>query len=117
MKHLYTTVLILHFLLEALAALSLIAGPGGIAAMGQGGQWSMHYGFAALALASISLWAWPHRENYTVATLVLGVFIVFHIGLTISLAVAGDQAAGMIGHAVMSVLSIIAFTARAKWCN
>ena len=55
MKILFTVVLVLNFLTETLAAVSLIGGPEGIAAAGKGGMWSMHYGFAALAIASASL--------------------------------------------------------------
>ena len=57
MKILFNIVLVLSFLFEALASVSLIGGPEGISAPGLGNQWSMHYGFAALAIASMSLYS------------------------------------------------------------
>ncbi len=116
MKTLFTIVLVLNFLTETLAAAMLIGGPEGIAAAGKGGMWSMHYGFAALAIASASLWIWPHRSNLRVVTTVLGVLLTFHTGLLISLTLAGDQPAGVLIHAVMSALCLVLFTQRRKWC-
>ncbi len=55
MKIALIVALVFNFLLETLAAVSLIAGPGGLGDAGQGGQWSMHYGFAALAIASSTI--------------------------------------------------------------
>ena len=116
MKILLSAVLILSFLAEALAAVTLITGPEGVTAPGLGNQWSMHYGFAALAIASISLWTWPYRTNMPVVTFALGVLFTFHIGLSISLNLAGDQQAGMIVHTVLSVLCLVLITQRSKWC-
>ena len=117
MKILFTVVLVLNFLTEALAATTLIGGPEGLTAAGKGGMWSMHFGFAALAIASASLWVWPHRSNLQVVTVVLGVLLTFHTGLLISLTVAADQPAGVVIHAVLSVLCIGLFTQRRKWCT
>ncbi|MFP6806225.1 MAG: hypothetical protein VB957_03435 [Pseudomonadales bacterium] len=117
MKIFFSTVLVLNFLVEGLASSSLIAGPEGVQAVGLGGQWSMHYGFAALAIASVSLWAWPHRTDKKTVTTILGVLVTFHTGLFISLSVAGDQMAGMITHGVLMTLLIILFTQRSKWCE
>ena len=74
----------------------------------------MHYGFAALAIASISLWAWPHRSNPQVVTVVLGILIVFHTGLFVPLATAGDQQAGMVLHAILSVMCLLCFVMRKR---
>jgi hypothetical protein len=117
MKILFNIVLILSFLFEALASVSLIGGPEGVSAPGLGNQWSMHYGFAALAIASMSLWAWPYRTNLPVVTFALGVLFTFHTGLSISLTLAGDQQAGMIIHSVLAVLCLILLTQRSKWCD
>ena len=117
MKILFNVVLILSFLFEAYASASLIAGPEGFAAAGSGNQWSMHYGFAALAIASISLWVWPYRTNLPLVTFALGVLFTFHTGLSISLYLAGDQQAGMIIHSVLSVLCLVLLTQRSKWCD
>lgn len=117
MKTLFITLLVLHFLTEALAATTLIGGPGGIAAAGSGGMWSMHYGFAALAFASASLWIWPYRTNLSAVTAVLGVLLTFHTGLLLSLTLAGDQMVGVILHAILATLCIVLFTQRRKWCH
>ena len=117
MKILFTIFLVLHLLTELMAAGSLIGGPEGIAAAGQGGQWSMHYGFAALALASASLWIWPYRSTRAAVTPVLGVLTIFHIGLFASLTLAGDQQAGMVIHAVLAVFAVVLFSLRSKWCD
>jgi|DEB0MinimDraft_6_1074348.scaffolds.fasta_scaffold126300_2 hypothetical protein len=116
MKKLFAALLVLNLLFELLAASSLIAGPEGIRATGLGNQWSMHYGFAALAIASVSVWAWPGRQLMVVATPVLGILLTFHTGLFISLMVAGDQVAGSVIHAVLALLAWALFLTRKKWC-
>lgn len=116
MRTFFTIVLILNFLTEAMAATLLIAGPEGVSAAGKGDMWSMHYGFAALAIASTTVWIWPYRTNMQAVTAVLGVLLTFHSGLFISLATAGDQMPGMVLHAILAVLCIFLFTQRAKWC-
>jgi hypothetical protein len=117
MKILLPVLLVLNFLVEALAAITLIGGPEGVAAAGQGGQWSMHYGFAALAIASVSLWTWPYRGNLPVITVVLGVLLVFHTGLAVSLTLAGDQAAGRAIHVVLAALCLLLFVRRRRCCS
>ncbi len=116
MKIAFIVVLIFNFLLESLAAVSLIGGPAGISAAGSGEQWSMHYGFAALAIASIGLWVWPHRSNVSVVTAALGVLLTFHTGIAISLTLAGDQAGGMIAHVLLATSCLFLFVQRAKIC-
>lgn len=116
MKTLFSIVLIASLLFETLAAVTLLSGPEGIAAAGKGGMWSMHYGFAAIAIASASLWVWPYRSNMKAVTAILGVLMIFHTSLFISLLLTGDQQAGMVIHACLSVLCIGLFTQRAKWC-
>ena len=114
MRILFATFLVLNFLVETLASVSLIAGPNGLAAAGSGGMWSMHYGFAAFAIASASLWAWPQRHNPSAVTAMLGLFATFHTGLFISLTAAGDQQAGMVIHAVLAALAITLFALRGR---
>lgn len=108
----YTILLVLSGLTELVAATTLIGGPDGLAAAGRGGLWSMHYGFAALAIASCSVWAWPLRHQLAAVTVVLGVLSVFHVGLAISLYVAGDQAVGMTIHSVLGVLAVVLLSLR-----
>ncbi len=110
----FITLLVLNFLGEALASTSLILGPNGISQAGAGEMWSMHYGFAALSIASISIWAWFQRRSFEALTVALGTLLVFHAGLTISLYLAGDQQGGMILHSVLTLLSGIAFANRGK---
>ena len=117
MKIMFNIVLVLSFSFETLAAVSLIFGPGGVTAAGLGNQWSMHYGFAVVAIASMSLWTWPYRTNLPVVTLALGVLFIFHTSLSISLNLAGDQQPGMIVHSVLSLLCLILLTQRSKWCD
>jgi len=117
MRILFIVVLVVNLLTELLAATTLIGGPDGIAAAGKGAMWSMHYGFAALAIASASLWVWPYRNNLKAVTAVLGVLTTFHTGLFVSLTLAGDQQAGQIIHAVMAVLCFALFTQRTRWCH
>ncbi|MEQ9452475.1 MAG: hypothetical protein RJQ07_12905 [Pseudomonadales bacterium] len=114
MRHVFTALLVLSCLTELMAAATLIGGPDGLAAAGRGGQWSMHYGFAALAIASLSIWAWPQRQVLAAVTLALGVLATFHIGLAISLAAAGDQQAGLVIHSVLAVLAVLLLTQRGK---
>ena len=114
MKILLMVTLVLHFLMELMAAVALIGGPEGIGNAGAGNMWSMHYGFAALAIASISVWVWPKRTDAGVLIVALSFLLLFHYGLTLSLYLAGDQAGGMIGHAVLGVLCTILFFRRGK---
>jgi hypothetical protein len=112
MRLAYTILLLLSGLTELFAAAALIGGPDGLAAAGRGGLWSMHYGFAALAIASCSVWAWPLRRELAAVTVVLGVLSVFHVGLAVSLYVAGDQAVGMTIHSVLGVLAVVLLLSR-----
>ena len=115
MKILLSIFLLTHAATEILAAASLIAGPGGIAAAGAGEQWSMHYGFAALAVASVSLWGWSFRSDIRVITPLLGLLLTFHVLIFVSLTLAGDQVAGMFIHAVLAVTAAALFATRARW--
>ena len=113
----FSALLVLSFLMETLAAVALITGPEGLSAAGMGEMWSLHYGFAALAVASFSLWTWPQRRNPAVITPALGFLLTFHTGLVISLAAAGDQQGGMIGHSVLALLALGLFVFRGRLVN
>ena len=114
MKILFIVMLVLNLLLETLAAVTLITGPGGISAAGTGEQWSMHYGFAALAIASVSLWIWPRRADPGAVGTVLGVLLVFHTGLAVSLALAGDQLFGLVMHTVVAAMCLVLVLQQSK---
>ena len=109
--------LVLNALVELLAGASLILGPVGISAAGTGEMWSMHYGFAVLAIASISIWVWPQRYNRQVVTPALLSLIVFHVGLCCSLTLAGDQFVGSIIHGVFSFLFVLLFGMRGTFVS
>lgn len=117
MRIIFIIFLALNLLVEGFAAFSLVLGPDGLSAAGTGGQWSMHYGFAAVAIASSSLWIWPSRTDRRAVTAVLGILLVFHAGIFVSLTTAGDQQAGMIIHAVLAVLCLVLMTQRSRWCR
>jgi hypothetical protein len=117
MRYTFGALLILNFLTEALAASTLIGGPDGIASAGSGGQWSMHYGFAVIAIASAGLWVWPHRRELGAVTAVLGILTVFHVSVLTSLIIAGDQPAGVVMHAVLAPLSALCLVKRRAICG
>ena len=114
MHALLAAALALNFLLEALAAATLIGGPGGIGDATAASRWSMHYGFAVIAIASAGLWLWPARRELAALTPVLGVLTIFHAALVTSLFVAGDQPQGAVAHAVLAVVFAFLFLQRRK---
>ncbi len=114
MKHLYVAVLAMTIAFELLAAVSLIGGPGGFQAAGSGEQWSMHYGFAAVVMASVPVWAWKNRFLPAVATQTLGILMTFHLLLAVSLFTAGDQFAGMVIHGILGSFCILLFALRSR---
>ncbi|MFK7914008.1 MAG: hypothetical protein AB8B93_08845 [Pseudomonadales bacterium] len=119
MKIAFTVFLVLNFLVEALAAATLISGPMGLGATEAvpGGMWAMHYGFAVIAIASALIWLWPYRDNRAAVTAVLGMLMTFHCVLLASLLMEGVQQAGIVIHSVMAVLAIVLFALRSRWCK
>ena len=122
MKAFFTTFLVLNFLAETLAAVSLIGAENGLAAALSGngstnGLWSMHYGFAVISIASAICWVWPHRTSRKVVTAVLGMLMVFHSALLISLILENSQIGGIVLHTVRALMAIVLFTLRGRWCN
>tara|TARA_A100001037_G_scaffold305895_1_gene347938 strand:- start:606 stop:965 length:360 start_codon:yes stop_codon:yes gene_type:complete len=109
MKILLNVMLVVSALTELQAAAFLILGPAGLSSAGSGEMWSMHYGFAVLAVASVSAWSWPHRNELLVMKTVIGILLVFHVGLCISLFLAGDQFVGMLIHALIGAMCIVLF--------
>ena len=114
MKILLMVTLVLHFLMELMAAVALIGGPEGIGNAGAGNMWSMHYGFAAITISTVGLWAWPDRYNPAVVTFATGLLTTFHCLIFGSLLLAGDQQAGVIIHSVLAAASIVMFSLRKK---
>jgi len=119
MKKFFTAYLVLNFLLEVLAAITLIGGTLGLFSIAQleTGMWSMNYGFAAIAIASAVFWVWPHRSSHAAVGSVLGILLTFHALVSVSFAIQGNQVPPIVVHAVMAVLAIFFYSQRTKWCS
>ena len=50
-------------------------------------------------------------------TTVVGILGVFHVGLLTSLSIAGDQAVGVGIHLLLSLLCIVVFSQRKRFCT
>ena len=122
MKAFFSVFLVLNFLAETLAAVSLIGAENGLAAALSGngnsnGLWSMHYGFAVISIASAIFWVWPHRTSRKVVTAVLGMLMLFHCALLISLVLENSQIEGIVLHSVLALMAIVLFALRSRWCD
>jgi hypothetical protein len=119
MKNIFSGFLILNFLLEGLAAITLIGGTLGIFSIAQleAGPWAMNYGFGAAAIATAVFWVWPYRDSRQAVSPVLGILLAFHAAVFISFAMQGDQVPPMVVHGVMAALAFFLYTQRSKWCG
>jgi len=130
MKIFFTVFLVLNLLAETLAAVSLIGAPNGLSAAldstitnvadnnpALSKFWSMHYGFAVIAIASAIFWIWPHRSNRAVVTAVLGILMTFHVALFCSLFLEGTQTGGIVLHSILALMAIVLFALRGHWCH
>lgn len=119
MKNIFTGFLVLNFLLEGFAAITLISGTLGIFSIAQleAGPWAMSYGFAAAALATAVFWVWPYRDKRHAVGPVLGLLLVFHAAVFTSFAIQGNQIPPMLVHGVMAALAFFLFTQRSRWCG
>ena len=118
MKTYFSIILVLNLLFEGIAAAVLIVAPESALAAGDSVTWARNYGFAALAVASTSLWLWPYRADLQAVTAVCGALIVFHIGLCGSLLIAGGPNLGAaVTHGAMGILFLVAFLQRNRWCG
>lgn len=118
MKKLFSAYLVLNFVLELLAAITLIGGTLGLFSVAQleTGMWSMNYGFAAIAMASTVFWVWPHRSSHAAVGSVLGILLTFHALVSVSFAIQGDQVTPIVAHAIMAIVAIFFYSQRTKWC-
>jgi hypothetical protein len=116
MDRLLVAALVLNFVAETLAAATLIGGPSGVGATeaSNGGRWSMHYGFAVIAIASAGAWVWPRRRELAALTPVLGILATFHVAVLTSLLIAGDQPVGVVIHAVLSLTFLLLLLLRGR---
>ena len=119
MKVFFTAYLALNFLLEMVAAITLIGGTLGLISIAQleASMWSMNYGFAAIAIASAIFWVWPYRSIHAVVGSVLGILLTFHALVSVSFAIQGDQVSPIVVHGVMAVLAVFFYSRRTKWCS
>jgi len=117
MKNLFIGFLVLNLLLEGLAAVFLISGPQGAlsVAKADGMMWAMNYGFAAVAIASAVFWVWPGRNNRQVVGAVLGILVVFHAALLVSVAIQGNQVPYVVIHGSMAALAAILYATRSTY--
>ena len=118
MKKFLTAVLVFNLLVEWFAAFSLITMAFGDVPddMRQTFNWMRNYGFGALAIGSTVIWVWPHRDNSAVMGAILGMLIVFHFGVSFSLAMAGDGPLFPVIHGLLGLACLFLFTQRSKWC-
>ena len=114
MTWLLAAALVLNLLAEATAALALIGGANGLGAPPDANRWSMHYGFAVIAIASAGVWLWPHRREPGALSPVLGMLATFHVAVLTSLWIAGDQPAGVVLHGVLAPLFVLLFVLRGR---
>ncbi len=119
MKNIFSGFLVLNFLLEGLAAITLIGGTLGIFSIAQleAGPWAMNYGFGAAAIATTVFWIWPYRDSRQAVRPVLGILLAFHAAVFISFAMQGDQVPPMVVHGVMAALAFFLYTQRSRWCH
>ena len=118
MKIFFITFLVLNLLFESIAAVFLLTGPDGVMAetMPVSGMWAMNYGFAVIAMASAIFWVWPHRTNLAAVSAVLGILATFHIALTISLTIPGNQIGPATLHGALAIMAVFAYLHRHKLC-
>jgi hypothetical protein len=119
MKNVFAGYLILNFLLEGLAAITLIGGTLGIISIAQleAGPWAMNYGFGAAAMATAVFWVWPYRDSRQAVGPVLGMLFAFHAAVFVSFAMQGNQVPPIIVHGVMAALAFLLYAQRSKWCG
>ena len=118
MKKIFAGFLVFNLLLEGLAAAFLISGPQGIlsdAHSPDGILWAANYGFAAIAIASAIFWIWPARDNRQAVGAVLGILLMFHTMVFVSLAIQGNQIPAIVVHGVMAALAIFLYSQRSKF--
>ena len=119
MKNVYSAVLIANLLIESVGAFVLLATPGVLvdAENVSAVLWSSNYGFVALAVGSVAFWAWPHRNSFAAAGVVLGVLFSFHLAISVALALADELFFDVLLHGGFAVLCLYLFVNRMRWCE
>jgi hypothetical protein len=108
-----------NFLVEGPVGAFLVFAPESFLSAGQteGILWARNYGVAALAVASMIFWVWPHRDNFQVLGVAIGFLMVFHCALTAALLTTGGQQVGAILHSILTISFTFLYFQRAKWCS
>ena len=119
MKILLIVTLVLNFLFEGPVGVFLVLSPEASLPGGSAEElfWVRNYGVAAMAIASMALWAWPARTDFRAMGVALGYLMGFHIALAIALFTSGIQPGGAIIHSVLAVLFVVLYFQRARWCD
>ena len=117
MKKLFLGLLVFNLLLEGFAAISLISAPGaGLPGAGPAEiSWARNYGFAALAMASLIVWIWPQRNNAAAVSTVLGLLMVFHLGISLSLTLGMGPMLFATLHGLGGLVAVVLFATRSRW--
>ena len=115
-------VLVINFLFEGFIAVALIVSPQSFVPSEQveGISWAINYGFAALAMASVTIWVWRVMDDFKVMGPALGTLAVFHTGLAIGTAMSASAGPGFgptIVHGLLAIGCWFLFFQRSKWCE
>ncbi len=118
MKKVYSGVLIANLLIESVGAFALFAAPEFLVDTDNASAmlWAWNYGFVALAVGSAVFWAWPHRDSFTAAGVVLGILFSFHLAIAVALAIANELFVDVVLHGAFALLCLYLFTQRLRWC-
>ena len=117
MNKLFTGYLVTNLLLEGLAGIGLIGATLAIFTVEQleTGMWTLVYGFAALAMASVIFWVWPHRTRREAVGPVLGILLTFHALVAAAFALQGNEVPLVIVHGLMAAFGIYLYSQKSAW--
>ena len=91
-------ILVLHALVESLMGLLMILAAHKVSTTaGPSEQGIMiTYGFAALTMALVVAWFWPHRRNVAAVGIAMGILATFHTGIMLAATMMAITGAGAI---------------------
>ena len=86
MKKFATLILVLHALVESLMGLLMILAPREVSPTAGASEQGIMitYGFAALTMALVVAWFWPHRRNVAAVAIAMGILATFHTGIMLA---------------------------------
>ena len=106
MKLLFWLTLTANLLLELYAALNLLLGDAGLLADTGQNAWSIHYAFAAITIASVSIWLACYLNVPGVTYVLFGYLCTFHLLLFISAIIVSGKFYAILFHAFMAIASL-----------